>query len=89
MSELVSTNGNSNRPLDSIKQRDVDGHEYWIAFDLMLLLGYKDCRNFGRVIDKAITSCKNNGESVDVHISGIDGDYAYYTPTILKGIHLI
>jgi DNA-damage-inducible protein D len=38
-----------------------DGTEFWYARDLQGILGYKEWRNFKRVIDKAIESCETAG----------------------------
>ena len=40
-----------------------DTTEYWFARDLQDLLGYSNWRNFKIVIDKAIASCLNSGQS--------------------------
>jgi DNA-damage-inducible protein D len=37
------------------------GTEFWLARDLMDALGYLRWENFQKVIDKAVTSCKNAG----------------------------
>ena len=41
---------------EDIKHIDDEGHEYWFARELQKVLGYRDWRNFDRVIDKAIVS---------------------------------
>ena len=45
---------------DDIKHIDENCNEYWLARELMLLLEYKDWRNFNKVIDKAIITSNNS-----------------------------
>lgn len=54
----------SKSPFDSIKRLDREGHEYWLARELMGLLGYKQYRRFAEAIDRAILSQQNAGNSV-------------------------
>ena len=46
----------TNKIFEEIKHIDDEGHEYWFARELQKVLGYRDWRNFDRVIDKAIVS---------------------------------
>ncbi len=46
---------------DMLQKDPETGTEFWLARDLQMLLGYKDWRNFLKVIEKAITSCTNSG----------------------------
>lgn len=51
-------------PLETITFEDFqheDGVIYWWASDLMVFLGYKDMKSFGKVIDYAIKSCIVSG----------------------------
>ena len=45
---------------DNIKHIDEYGNEYWLARELQKVLGYKEWRNFQKVIDKAVLSANNN-----------------------------
>ena len=47
---------------EGIKHRSADGREYWLARELMKLLGYKLWQNFERVIDEAIAVVKQEGD---------------------------
>jgi hypothetical protein len=47
--------------LDSRKNHDARGAEYWRARDLQELLGYSEWRNFSEVIEKARTACETLG----------------------------
>ncbi|WP_139294948.1 BRO family protein, partial [Planktothrix tepida] len=51
-------------PFDSIKHIDDQGCEYWLARELMELLGYKQYRRFADAIERAILSQENAGNSI-------------------------
>jgi len=53
---------------ESLKQIDEHGVEFWYARALAKLLGYKDFRNFLKVIEKAKNSCQNSGYEVSDHL---------------------
>ncbi|MBZ0256293.1 hypothetical protein K8I31_09535 [bacterium] len=46
--------------------------EFWLARDLQPLLGYKEWRNFAKVIDKAKESCSNAGYEVRDHFVDVN-----------------
>jgi DNA-damage-inducible protein D len=52
---------------EDIKKIDGNSIEYWLARELMLLLGYVDWRNFEDVIGKAARACIESGQDVDLH----------------------
>ena len=54
----------SNNSFEDIKHIGDDGIEYWYARELMSVLQYSNWQNFEKVIDKAITSCRNSEISV-------------------------
>lgn len=45
---------------ESIKHYDNNGHEYWFARELQIVLGYTKWQNFEKVIDKARLACQNS-----------------------------
>lgn len=49
-----------------------DGVEFWLARELQELLGYKEWRNFGQVIDKAKIACQNAGQPVADHFVDVN-----------------
>jgi hypothetical protein len=57
----------SQSPFDSIKRVDREGCEYWMARELMVLLGYTNWRQFNEVTQRAIVSCRVHGENVEHH----------------------
>ena len=46
---------------EMVRKHPETGTEYWCARDLQMLLGYAKWENFAKVIEKAITSCRNAG----------------------------
>lgn len=71
MSEIVHPGEDS--PFDAICLRDADG-EFWLARDLMLLLGYSKWERFEDAIDRARTSARSAGHEPDRHVSRIRED---------------
>lgn len=67
MSDFIVTNNQS--PFDSIRHEDTDG-EFWLARELMPLLGYTRWNEFEDVIDRAKAACQNTGNSILQHFSG-------------------
>ena len=60
----ISTN-RTNNMFENIKHIDEYGGEYWFARDLQKVLGYKDWRNFLKVLNKAKEACYNSRYNVD------------------------
>ncbi|MCC6144315.1 MAG: DNA damage-inducible protein D, partial [Candidatus Hydrogenedentes bacterium] len=57
---------------EGILRRDEDSCvEYWLARDLLLLLGYRSWRNFEPVIEKAISACENAGYPAMDHFAHV------------------
>lgn len=54
-------------PFDSIRRFDGQGNEYWLARDLMPLLGYLKWERFVGSIDRAKIACQNSGNIVSDH----------------------
>ena len=50
---------------------DVNGIECWSARELQELLGYSKWENFSKVINKAMTACKNVGQNVEDHFPDV------------------
>lgn len=55
------------RDFEGIKKFDENGIEFWVARELMPLLGYTEWRNFEEVIGKAAQACLASGQNVDNH----------------------
>jgi DNA-damage-inducible protein D len=49
---------------EQIKQVDANGVEFWFARDLAPVLEYAEWRNFTKVLDRAMLSCRNSGINV-------------------------
>ena len=61
----------SNNSFEDIKHIGDDGVEYWYARELMSVLQYSNWQNFEKVIDKAMTSCKNSDINEFEHFTDI------------------
>jgi len=48
-------------PFDQIKRMADDGSEYWLATELMSLLGYQSWKRIKDTVERAIASAKNTG----------------------------
>jgi DNA-damage-inducible protein D len=59
------------RAFEDLKQINTHGAEYWSARDLQLLLGYSQWRRFEQAIERAISSCKQSGNSQAHHFAGV------------------
>jgi len=59
------------RDFEGIKKIDKNGIEYWMARELMFLLGYSQWRNFEEVIGRAARACMESGQDVDNHFAKI------------------
>jgi DNA-damage-inducible protein D len=57
---------------EGIKKIDENGVEYWEARELMPLLEYTEWRNFKKVIEKAMQSCKKARQSVKNHFGDVN-----------------
>lgn len=65
--ELLNSGGS---PFDQIRKVDHTGDEFWMARELMTLLGYETWRRFECAIDRAKTACLNTGCDPESHFVG-------------------
>ena len=56
---------------EDIKNIREDGTEFWYARELFPVLQYAQWKNFIKVIDKAMTACKNSGYAVLDHFAEV------------------
>lgn len=68
MSDLIVA---SQSPFDSIRREDADG-EYWLARELMPLLGYARWNEFKSVIENAKENIETIGLKLSDHFSGVE-----------------
>ena len=66
MKELDVTNS----VFESIKHKDKEGNEYWLARELQNALGYQKWQRFDEVIKKAMNACNNSDYQVSDHFTG-------------------
>jgi DNA-damage-inducible protein D len=60
-------------PFDSIRRYSQEGKEYWLARELMKMLGYKTWQKFCDAIDRAKSTCLLNEEPEASHINHLPG----------------
>ncbi len=59
------------KPFEEIKHISDEGMEFWFARELSLVLDYVQWRNFQKVLDRAIISCKNSGYEIIDHFAEV------------------
>lgn len=57
------------RDFESIQKIDENGIEYWMARQLLYLLGYETWQKAEEVIGRAARACINSGQTVDNHFN--------------------
>ncbi|RCJ24046.1 hypothetical protein A6770_28790 [Nostoc minutum NIES-26] len=65
--DAITSNDNYPSPFDQIKHIDSDGQEYWLARELMPVLGYQQWRRLEDAVTRAIAACKNIGVECENH----------------------
>ncbi len=55
---------------EDIRKTDENEIEYWIARELLPLLGYKKWQNSEEVISRAKRACVNSGQDTENHFTG-------------------
>ncbi len=70
MSEIALSNDNTN-PFDQIRLVDADGVEYWLATELLTLLGYKTWKRIKDTVERATISAKNSGLDESCHFAKV------------------
>jgi DNA-damage-inducible protein D len=68
MSNLIAKEYKS---FEAIKHLAEDGHEFWYARELAMVLEYVQWRNFAKVLDRAKLSCKNSGYAIADHFAEV------------------
>lgn len=59
------------KPFEEIKHISDEGMEFWFARELSVVLDYVQWRNFQKVLDRAIISCKNSGYDIIDHFAEV------------------
>ncbi|MBD2492177.1 DNA-damage-inducible protein [Aulosira sp. FACHB-615] len=60
MDAIINSESHSS-PFDQIKQVDSDGSEFWLATELLTLLGYQTWKRIRDTVERAKISAKNSG----------------------------
>jgi len=68
---LIALKPNNSNPFDQIKQIDVDGFEYWLATEMLTLLGYQSWRRIKDTVQRAKISVKNMGLEESHHFVNV------------------
>lgn len=69
--QIIPTTTQSQSPFDSIRRYRSNGAEYWLATELLALLGYKSWKRQQDTVERAIVSCKNSGQNTDSHFANV------------------
>lgn len=69
MTAIVNQSAIEQTPFDSIRHFDSKGSEFWLARELMPLLGYTRWDRVPDVIERAELACSNGGNVVSEHFS--------------------
>ena len=56
---------------ESLRHIDDDGHEYWLARPLALILAYSEYRHFLPLLERARLACSNSGQRVGDHFEDV------------------
>lgn len=59
------------KSFEAIKHLSEDGNEFWYARELAMVLEYVQWRNFAKVLDRAMLSCKNSGYAITDHFAEV------------------
>jgi len=59
------------KSFEAIKHLSEDGNEFWYARELAMVLEYVQWRNFAKVLDRAMLSCKNSGYTIFDHFAEV------------------
>lgn len=61
----------SEQIFENIKHVNEYGQEFWYARDLQVALEYKRWDRFNDVLDRAISACRESGNSIEDHFSHV------------------
>ncbi|MEH1780389.1 MAG: BRO family protein [Nostoc sp.] len=62
---------NDTSPFDQIRLLDAEGIEYWLATELLTLLGYKTWKRIKDTVERATISAKNSGLDESHHFAKV------------------
>lgn len=62
---------NNQSPFDAIRRTEKDGAEYWLATELLSMLGYKSWKRQKETVERAILSANNSGENAGSHFAEV------------------
>lgn len=79
----MEVSGAAVSPFDRIRHVDENG-EYWLARELMILLGYAAWRNFEEAIERAIVAINNSGIDAAQHACRLQQAVAGGVPGTMK-----
>lgn len=74
-----------NKDFETIKSKDESGVEFWMARELMTVLGYTKWSNFEEVVKKAMQACLKSGQSVESHFAKV-GKMATIGANVVRSI---
>ncbi|MBD2505125.1 BRO family protein [Anabaena azotica] len=66
--KFITSSESTDTPFDQIKKIDELGSEYWLATELLTLLGYKTWKRIRDTVERAKVSAKNSGLDPSHHL---------------------
>ena len=73
LTQITKTDNSNESPFEYIRRVDTDGNEFWLARELMPLLGYKYWRNFREIISIAEENVETVTASASDHFFPLRG----------------
>ncbi|MBH8566832.1 hypothetical protein I8748_32590 [Nostoc sp. CENA67] len=71
MQLITSTQKNTESLFDQIKKIDELGNEYWLATELLTILGYRTWKRIKDTVERAKVSASNSGLELSYHFDDV------------------
>ncbi len=65
--DSITVSEHNASPFDQMKQVDANGAEYWLATELLKLMGYRTWKRIKDTVERAVGSAQNSGLDISCH----------------------